>query len=72
MAKKETVILVNTGLCMIIVGDVNLMPGQEMEIEKDKVQIHMDTPGGLEGADRPPTMLCANIPIRSIPNKGLY
>ena len=43
-----------------------------MEIEKDKVQIRMDTPGGLEGADRPPTMLCANIPIRSIPNKGLY
>ena len=43
-----------------------------MEIEKDEVQIHMDTPGGLEGADRPPTMLCANIPIRSIPNKGLH
>lgn len=38
MAKKETVTLVNTGLCMIIVGDVNLMPGQEMEIEKDKLE----------------------------------
>ena len=43
-----------------------------MEIEKDKVQIRMDAPGGLEGADLPPTVLYANIPIRSIPNKGLY
>lgn len=43
-----------------------------MEIEKDEVQIRMDAPSGLEGADLPPTVLYANIPIRSIPNKGLY
>ena len=43
-----------------------------MEIEKDEVQIRMEAPSGLEGADLPPTVLYANIPIRSIPNKGLY
>ena len=59
-------------LIRLIKNDMIRVISKYMEIEKDKVQIHMDTPGGLEGADRPPTMLCANIPIRSIPNKGLY
>ncbi len=56
----------------MIKNDMIFVISKYMEIEKDKVLIRMDTPGGLEGADRPPTMLCANIPIRSIPNKGLY
>lgn len=43
-----------------------------MEIEKDNVQIRMDAQTGLEGCGQPPTVLYANIPIRSIPNKGLY
>ena len=59
-------------LIRLIKNDMIRVISKYMEIEKDKVQIRMDTPGGLEGADRPPTMLCANIPIRSIPNKGLY
>ena len=56
----------------MIKNDMIFVISKYMEIEKDKVQIRMDAPGGLEGADLPPTVLYANIPIRSIPNKGLY
>ena len=43
-----------------------------MEIEKDKVQIQMETDSPLSGSGRTLPVLHANIPIRSISNKGLY
>ncbi len=43
-----------------------------MEIEKDKVQIQMETDSPLSGNSRALPVLHANIPIRSISNKGLY
>ena len=43
-----------------------------MEIEKDKVQIQMETDVSLSGNSRALPVLHANIPIRSISNKGLY
>ena len=43
-----------------------------MEIEKDKVQIQMETDSPLAGNSRALPVLHANIPIRSISNKGLY
>ena len=49
--------------------------GQEaMEIEKDRVQLLMDTGTDAlsEGARQRVGVLHANIPIRSISNKGLF
>ena len=43
-----------------------------MEIEKDKVQIQMETDSPLSGNSLALPVLHANIPIRSISNKGLY
>ena len=42
-----------------------------MEIEKDKVQIQMETDSPLSGNSRALPVLHANIPIRSISHKGL-
>ena len=43
-----------------------------MEIQKDKGQIQMETDSPLSGNSRTLPVLHANIPIRSISNKGLY
>ncbi|MGN0371293.1 MAG: cell division topological specificity factor MinE [Enterocloster sp.] len=43
-----------------------------MDIEKESVQILMDTDSPSSGIFRGLPVLHANIPIRSISNKGLY
>ena len=57
----------------MIKDDVIHAISKYMEIEKDKVQIQMDTEGSpKKGGCRTLPVLHANIPIRSISNKGLY
>ena len=56
-----------------IKNDMIRVISKYMEIEKDKVQIQMDTDSGPQkGGCRALPVLHANIPIRSISNKGLY
>ena len=60
-------------MILMIKSDVIHVISKYMEIEKDKVQIQMDTDcGSSKGGCRALPVLHANIPIRSISNKGLY
>ncbi len=43
-----------------------------MEIDKDKVRLNIECPGGVPGGRQPLKVLCAAIPVRAIPNKGIY
>lgn len=43
-----------------------------MEIEKDQVQLRMEPQPYGPGTDGRLAVLYANIPVRSIPNKGIY
>ena len=56
----------------MIKNDVIHVISKYMEIEKDNVQIQMETDSPLSGSGRTLPVLHANIPIRSISNKGLY
>ena len=58
-------------MILMIKDDVIHAISKYMEIEKDKVQIQMDTEGSPQkGGCRTLPVLHANIPIRSISNKG--
>ena len=59
-------------MILMIKNDVIHVISKYMEIEKDKVQIQMETDSPLSGSGRTLPVLHANIPIRSISNKGLY
>ena len=59
-------------LIRLIKNDMIRVISKYMEIEKDKVQIQMETDSPLSGNSRALPVLHANIPIRSISNKGLY
>ena len=60
-------------MILMIKDDVIHAISKYMEIEKDKVQIQMDTDSGPQkGGCQALPVLHANIPIRSISNKGLY
>lgn len=43
-----------------------------MEVEKDQVQLRMEPRLSETGTSRLLAVLYANIPVRSIPNKGIY
>ena len=43
-----------------------------MEVEKDQVQLRMEPQPHRPGTDGRLAVLYANIPVRSIPNKGIY
>lgn len=58
-------------MILMIKDDMIHAISKYMEIEKDKVQIQMDSDGRTGGGRNYP-VLHANIPIRSISNKGLY
>lgn len=59
-------------MILMIKDDVIHVISKYMEIEKDKVQILMETDSPRSGNSRILPVLHANIPIRSISNKGLY
>lgn len=59
-------------MILMIKNDMIHAISKYMEIEKDKVQIQMDTDSPPSGQYRGLTVLHANIPVRSISNKGLY
>ena len=59
-------------MILMIKDDMIHAISKYMEIEKDKVQIQMETDVSLSGSSRTLPVLHANIPIRSISNKGLY
>ncbi|MBS5282353.1 MAG: cell division topological specificity factor MinE [Clostridiales bacterium] len=59
-------------MILMIKDDMIHAISKYMEIEKDKVQLRMDTEGNASAKDSCLTVLQANIPIRSISNKGLY
>ena len=55
-------------LIRLIKDDMIRVISKYMEIEKDNVRLLMDTDGSCRGLP----VLQADIPIRSISNKGLY
>lgn len=59
-------------MILMIKDDVIHVISKYMEIEKDNVQILMETDSAHSGSSRILPVLHANIPIRSISNKGLY
>ena len=59
-------------MILMIKNDVIHVISKYMEIEKDNVQIQMETDSLFPAAAGPCLCLHANIPIRSISNKGLY
>lgn len=59
-------------MILMIKDDMIHAISKYMEIEKDKVQIQMETDNSISGGTRSLPVLHANIPIRSISNKGLY
>lgn len=59
-------------MILMIKDDMIHAISKYMEIEKDKVQLRMDTEGNASAKGSCLTVLQANIPIRSISNKGLY
>ena len=59
-------------MILMIKDDVIHAISKYMEIEKESVQILMDTDGQPSGKAGGLGVLHANIPIRSISNKGLF
>ena len=59
-------------MILMLKDDMIHVISKYMEIEKDSVQICMDTETEAEGEYRGLPVLHANIPIRSICSKGLY
>ncbi len=58
-------------LIRMLQNDMIHVISRYMEIEKDQVQLRME-PQAQPGTSRQLATLYANIPVRSIPNKGIY
>lgn len=56
----------------VIESDLIHVVSKYMEIDKEKVQLKVECPSGGPGGRQPLWVLCAAIPVRAIPNKGIY
>ena len=60
-------------LIRMLQDDMIRIVSRYMEVDRDKVRLRMEPDDGTaREAKRPPGILYIHIPVRSIPNKGIY